>query len=203
MVITDLYLGALAGLLFGLSFGALEIGKRRFGWSPEITRRVAHIVSGGLVLLDYLWLTPLAFVLLVSAGGVLFFAASRARLLTSVNDVRRRTVGQFVLTLGYLGAFAVSMGRTDIFVASVLIITFADALAGLTGDLLASPQRTWWGSTVFFTVTMIILVSMGTPEPLVAIGVAATLTAIERVSPWGLDNVTVPVAAAALLHLSL
>lgn len=186
-------------LLFGAVFSGIEFAKRRFGLSAEITRRVAHVAAGLLVLLDYALLSPVLFVTLVGGGWFLFFAASRLKLLTAVNDVARRTYGQYVLTAGYLGAFGISQFKPAVFVPSVLIVTFADSLAGLVGTLVKSPRRTVAGSVVFCVTALVILLATNAAPLHVAIGIAASLTVVERFTPLGLDNVTIPVVAALLL----
>ena len=186
-------------LLFGVVFGAIEFTKRKFGVSPEIMRRVAHIASGFLLILDYLYLPQIVFVVLVASGGVTFYVLSRLKLLTSVNDVSRRTIGQYVLTFGYLAAYFCSLPDLSVFIPSVLIVTLADSLAGLTGTLLKSPHKTWFGSAVFFIIALALILGTGAAALLPAIAIAATLAVIEKFSPLGLDNVTVPVASALLL----
>jgi phytol kinase len=199
MTSTEFVIVLAMALLFGVVFAGIEIIKRRWKISPEIMRRVAHIASGLLVLLDYVLLSPVLFVALVGGGWFVFFAASKLKLLTAVNDVARRTYGQYVLTAGYLGAFGISQFEPAVFVPSVLIVTFADSFAGLVGTLVRSPRRTMLGSLVFFVIALGLLIATSAAPVLVAIGIAATLTLIERVSPLGLDNVTIPVAAALLL----
>lgn len=195
VVITTLWMA----VLFGAVFGAIETVKRRFGISSEVMRRVAHVASGLLVWLDYILLPPLVFVLLVGGGWFVFFTVSKLNLLTSVNDVARRTYGQYVLTAGYLGSYGISLWEPAVFVPSILIITFADSFAGLAGTLLKSSHKTWIGSSVFFAVSLAILLVTGIVPIGASVVVALSLTVIERFTPLGMDNVTVPVAAALLL----
>lgn len=186
-------------VLFGAVFGAVEIVKRQFGISSEVMRRVAHVASGLLVWLDYVLLPPLVFVLLVGSGWFVFFTVSKLNLLTSVNNVARRTFGQYVLTAGYLCAYGISLWEPAVFVPSLLIVTFADSLAGMVGTLLKSSQKTWIGSLVFFSVALAILLLTGVVPFWPSVIVAISLTVVERYTPLGFDNVTVPVASALLL----
>lgn len=193
-------------LIFCVSFAAIELIKRKFGISPEIMRRFAHMVSGCVVILEYIYLPSIWVVVLIIGGGLLFYIFSRLNLLTSVNDIERQTYGQYVLSLGYLCTYIVSVSNPRVFIPAILIITFADSLAGLVGTLLKSKIRTWTGSITFFLVALGILIGYGDGltypsngmlfiTPVIALG----LTIVERQTPLGFDNLTVPVAAALLL----
>ena len=186
-------------LLFGVVFGAIELIKRRFGVSPEIMRRVAHIASGILVIIDYYCLPQLVFVPLVASGAVTFYMFSRRKMLTSINEVSRRTIGQYVLTFGYLAAYFIALPDLSDFVPTVLIVTFADSLAGLAGTLMKAERKTWLGSAIFLGVAFGLLIATGVATAVPALLIALSLTAVERFTPFGLDNFTVPVASALLL----
>jgi dolichol kinase len=185
-------------LLFGAVFAAIEVSKRKFNLPTEIMRRVAHISSGLLVIIDYLVLPAIPFVVMITSGGVLFLVLSRLNLFSSINNVQRHTFGQYVLTFGYLSAYLISLNKPEIFIPTVLILSFADALAGLYGTLTKAKNRTVLGSVVFFIISLVILLSTGT-QLLPALVIATSVTLVERVTPLGFDNVTVPLATALLL----
>jgi dolichol kinase len=178
---------------------ALEAAKRKFGFSPEITRRFVHIWSGLYTILDFMLLPSFWFLILIaiSLGGIAL--SQWFGWLTSVHKVKRRTFGEVFLPMGSLATWAISQGDPKVFIPSLLIMTFADSLAGITSDLLKQPRKIWRGSVVFFAVTAIIL-GLGTQLDLLrAFIMAAALTAVERFSPLGSDNATVPVGAALFL----
>jgi dolichol kinase len=78
-------------------------------------------------------------------------------------------------------------------------MTFADSFAGLTSDLLKKERKVFQGSIVFFVVAFLLLVE-NTHLPTGHIWLAAlVVTLVERFSPLGTDNATVPVATALLL----
>jgi dolichol kinase len=193
-------------VLFFVSFAGIELLKRRFGFSPEYTRRLAHMVSGCVVILEYLYLPPFWVLFLMIGGGVIFFIASQMNLLTSVNDVSRQTYGQYVLTLGYFCVYILSFSDQTVFIPSILVITFADPLAGLVGTIMKADKPTILGSIVFFLVTFGILCQFGgVLKPLEGLDVsiyavcAYVITLAERWTPLGFDNLIVPVATALLL----
>lgn len=199
MTQTTVLLASAFALLFVVVFGAIELIKRKFGASPEVMRRIAHMASGFLLILDYVYLPQAVFVALVAAGGITFYVLSRFKLLTSVNEVSRRTVGQYVLTLGYLAAYFISLSDLSVFIPTVLIVSLADSLAGLAGTIAKSQTKTTFGSLVFFAVALILLLATGSVTVLPALVIAAALAIVERITPLGFDNVTVPIASALLL----
>lgn len=193
-------------VLFFASFAGIELLKRRFGFSPEYMRRFAHMISGCVVILEYLYLPPFWVLFLMIGGGVIFFIASKMNLLTAVNDVSRQTYGQYVLTLGYFCVYMLSLSDPSVFIPSILVITFADPLAGLVGTMMKAETPTILGSIVFFLVTFGILCQFGgVLKPLEGLDVsiyavgAFEITLAERLTPLGFDNLVVPVATALYL----
>ena len=199
MTLQDLWLSVAYTALFAVVFGAIEFVKRRFGAPTEVMRRVAHMASGLLLILDFYTLSPTVFVVLITGGGVLFYVLSQRKIFTSVNDVARRSVGQYVLTVGYLAAYGIAQFDMSVFIPSVLIITFADSLAGLYGTLIGAERRTIVGSAIFFAVALLVLVGAAGVAVLPAIAMAAALTLVERFTPLGFDNVSIPLVSALLL----
>lgn len=189
-LLSTFYIGAVA---------LLEAASRRFGWSPEVTRRIVHVFSGLSTLLDYFLLPSAWFVILITISLLGIAASQKFGWLTSVHSVRRRTYGEVFLPIGTLTTFAISGGDASYFVPALLIMTFSDAAAGITSDLLRLERKSFRGSLVFFAVTLGILLafSVGTMQALLY---ALTLTMVERVSGFGSDNATVPAVAALLLR---
>ena len=102
------------------------------------------------------------------------------------------------MPLGLLLGAVIAGGNEVAFVAAAVILGLADVAAGLVGDARGSETKTWLGTAAFAAVAMVVLMVLGKGAlRSVALGVALAL--VERVSPWGTDNVTIPVAAAAAL----
>lgn len=180
----------------------LEVLRRKFGYSPELTRRLVHIVSGISTLVDFLLLPSPWFLALISISLVGIAASQYFGWLTSVHKVKRRTFGEVFLPVGTLSTWAITQGDAKLFVPSLLIMTFADAAAGIVSDILHAKRKVWQGSAVFFAVAFAILF-VYVANPFSAIIVALGVTAVERLSPYGSDNASVPIASAALLLLAL
>lgn len=196
----DLWLRAFAlGFGFLIFVTLVEIAKRKLGWSSELTRRLVHIGAGMSALLDYLFVPGWLFLILSLGGGLIFAVSFRVNLITSVHSVTRRTYGELWLTAGVVGAYLISLAKPDIFIPSLLTVTFADSAAGLVSDLFKQPRKMWRGSIVFFAISFCIFLS--SQGLLLAATKALIVTAVERYSPLGSDNVTVTISAAALLLL--
>lgn len=186
--------------LFLSAFISLEFAKRKLNWSPELTRRLAHIGSGLCGLLDYLLVSETTFLILMLLGIPFILISYRRNIFSSVHNVKRKTYGEIFLAVGVVVAYLVSLAKPEVFIPSLMIITFADSLAGLVSDFYKQPRKMLRGSVMFFAVTLTILLIFGYPLG-GAVAVALVLTAIEKFSPLGSDNLTVPTASAALLLL--
>ena len=192
-------------LALGLSVGylvvvlAIEILKRKRKVSSEITRRLIHIFSGVYTVLDYFLLPAAWLIALITLSLIVMAISQRYGWFSSIHDVKRRTYGEIFLPIGTLLTYAISQGRPEIFIPSIFIMTFADSFAGLTSDLLKKERKVFQGSIVFFVVAFLLLVE-NTHLPTGHIWLAAlVVTLVERFSPLGTDNATVPVATALLL----
>ena len=196
----------LTGLIYSSGFLLilllLEHITRKNNSNKELTRRIAHILSGlfgasmGLVLESSVFITfVLVFLVIISLSyGLKFFS--------SIHNVRRKTFGEIFLPLGILIAYLLADGTMTHFLASVLILAISDPLAGIAGDI--SNKKLTYGSIVFFVSTLLILLATFKFEQFIFIVLIALLvTFVERVSYYGTDNLTIPLASSLLLKLML
>ena len=195
MIVFALATAVLVALMAGL-----ETLVRRFGWRHETTRRIAHVLACLYAVVAHAHLPLGAFVLACSVFLVALVVSRRGGLLTAVHVTRRDSLGEVYLPGGIvIAALAGGIaGSDDVFLAGILILAFADVAAGVTGDILKSPSKTWRGSLAFFAVSILVVQACGF-SPLVSLAVAVAATAVERVSSRGTDNLTVPLAAGTLL----
>jgi phytol kinase len=83
------------------------------------------------------------------------------------------------------------------FIVGILLLAISDAAAGLIGRFIAKDKKTDVGSVVFFIVSFIILLTgFGVVD---ALFVALILAFVERISPYGFDNLTIPLAYLFML----
>lgn len=214
-------------LLIALSVGGLlaaMVGVRalagRYGWSAELQRKCVHITTG-----LYALTLPLTFseawpVLLLCGLSVVVLGLMRlpvfakSEIGSTIHGVERKSYGEVLLavTVGLL--FFRSLGNPVLFVLPVLVLTFSDAAAALTGVrygtrifAVEDGTKSLEGVVMFFLVTFIIamvtlLLMTDAPKLnviLLSLVIAAFGAQLEADSWRGLDNLFVPVG----LHLFL
>lgn len=182
----------------GAVFGALEWRVRAGSLSPENGRRVSHVAGCAYAIGIHAVLPMWGFVAVAGTFVVLMATSKLLRLLRSIHAVRRSTWGEVYMPLGMGIAALIVTDDQRAFVASIAILGLADVAAGLVGDVRGSLTKTWGGSVAFVAVTLVILLAARYGivfSALLALGLAA----VERLSPRGLDNVTIPVVCAAAL----
>jgi phytol kinase len=190
--------------------------RRRWPDQPEWSRKVVHIGSGPVLLLAW-GLGIDRRIALPVAGLVTLLAAlnHRIRVLPAIEDVDRRSYG----TIAY-GATIVLLlllwwpAQPAAVAAGVLVMAWGDGFAGLIGPSWPSPSWQVWGQkrSLLGTATMA-LASLGALALVRQLALAAGLTApdlgalaamallattLEQVAWLGMDNLSVPLAVAAL-----
>lgn len=177
-----------------------EILMRKGFINVNISRRFSHIASGLFAIYMALNFSPELF-LLCNGGLLIFIALSYWRnLLRSVHNVKRKTYGEVFLPLGIFVTYALWHNTLDVFVTAVLVVTIADAAAGIIGDLRRNARSSRIGSVVFFACTITILLLSGHSIPEAA-SIAFITTVVEKISPYGSDNLTIPITIAMLVSL--
>jgi phytol kinase len=198
--------------LAGLSLLALWV-RDRWPHHREWSRKLVHIGAGPVVLIAW-WLGIDRAIALPAAATVTVIAAlnHRFRLLPAVEDIDRHSYG----TVAYGASFTLLLwlwwpARPDAVAAGVLVMAIGDGLAGLLGPMVASPSWSVLGErrSLAGTAAMALagLVALGVitllpgsqPPPSAALLlIAAAATALEQFALFGIDNLTVPLAAAWL-----
>lgn len=177
---------------------------------------MVHIGAG--LVLPLAWGFGLSRWIAAPAAGVVTLLAllnHRRRILPAVEDIDRPSYG----TVAYGASITLLLwlgwpAHAAAVCAGVLVMALGDGLAGLLGPIRESPswmvlgqRRSLLGTAVMASASLATLVALaafcrgqGLPAPgaeaVVVIAAAATL--LEQVAVGGLDNLTVPLAAAAL-----
>ena len=129
-------------------------------------------------------------------------------LLSHIHKVDRKTWGEIFYPLGIMIA-AISFLPNAIasFRIVVLILGVSDLLANIIGTHLGSHsfevfkcRKTIEGSIAFFISTLIILLIFQI-NPLIAIFISMIASMAEFLSPYGSDNLIVPIIVSVLLIL--
>jgi phytol kinase len=223
-------LGLSYAYAFGMLLVVEAVG-RRLGWRQEVTRKIIHIGAGmwvwGLVaLFDHrAWgVVPFATFIVLN---YLFWRKQTFSTMDSERSSPGTVYFAISITLLLLLLWRTGGGtdRVAVALAAIMAMTWGDALASLVGMRWGKRKYAFWGHTrslegsaamaagTFATVPLTLwlvpgsaLSPAGLPLAwggLVAASAAATAvaTAAEAVSPAGTDNLTVPLATAAVLLL--
>lgn len=219
--------GAWQLLLIAVSVGGLLLAMAgvhtlaaRFSWSAELQRKCVHIATG-----LYALTLPLTFseawpVVLLSVVAVLVMSLMRlpafatSGIGSTIHGVGRKSYGELLLAISVGFLFVRSLGEPVLFVLPILVLTFSDTAAALTGvrygrRLFAVEDgvKSLEGVVMFFLTTFIIamitlLLMTDVPKLnviLLSLMVAAFGAQLEADSWRGFDNLFVPVG----LHLFL
>ena len=196
------------GIWILLVLSAALVCRKRWPEQRELSRKIVHIGTGPVVVLAW-WLSipasiavPVAFVITVITA-----INHRMQVLPAVEDVDRNSYG----TVAYGLAISLLLllfwpEQAAAVCAGVLVMAFADGLAGLVGRGMTSPSWTVWQQrkSIAGTVTMglvtalvlilLVLISQSPLHPLRLIAVCALAVGLEQWGRWGIDNLTVPMA---------
>jgi phytol kinase len=199
--------------------GAAEGLRKWHGYSVDFTRKFIHIAVGmwayGTVLLFeqrvFAIIPPLAFV------AINVFSYWRGTF-KAMETGEKGNLGTIYFPLSFAALIWLFWGRPHLIVAGLMPMTWGDALAAVIGRRIGRRRYTVLGSTrsvegsmmMFFAgwvATSVALMLLGTSDPVTALWVSAVTAfgaaVVEAVSPWGIDNLTVPAVSALILALML
>jgi phytol kinase len=204
---------AVAGWLTLLSLLSLLV-RDRWPAQQEWSRKVVHIGAGPVVLIA--WWCGIDRVIAVPAAALVTLLAAvnhRVRVLPAIEDVDRHSYG----TIAYGASITLLLGwwwpqHPDAVVAGVLVMALGDGLAGLLGPLIPSPswkvldqRRSMAGTATMALASFAVLETLAplvggnlVPSTAAILAITAVAVLLEQFAPWGLDNLTVPLAVAGL-----
>ena len=194
--------------IIGISF----LCKKYFPKKQELSRKIVHIGTGPVIILAWLFEIPksIAFfsaLLITIVLGINY----QYRLLPAIEDIERKSFGTIAygisITLLLLlfwprHASSISIG--------VLSMAFGDGLAGLIGRSINSPKWSILGQSKSvagtFTMGSVVAITSATIssinnlgiQPIEIIVIALIATFLEQISPWGIDNITVPIGVTCI-----
>ena len=186
--------------------------KRYFPKKEELSRKIIHIGTGPVILLAWLFNIPknIAFfsaLFITIALGINY----KYRLLPAMEDIERKSLGTIAYGISITLLLLLFWPRYASSVSiGVLSMAFGDGLAGLIGRSINSPKWLILGQTksivgtftmasvVAITSTTISSVNNLSMNPLEIIGISLIATLLEQISPWGIDNITVPIGVTCM-----
>ncbi len=201
------------------AIGAAEGLRAWRTYSVDFTRKFIHIAVGmwayGTVLLFesrvFAIIPPLAFV------AINAFSYWRGTF-KAMETGEKGNLGTVYFPLSFAALIWVFWGRPHLIVAGLMPMTWGDALAAVVGRRIGRRRYTFLGSTrslegsmtmflASWVATSIALLLLGTGNPIAALLVSAVTAfgaaIVEAISPWGIDNLTIPTISALILATML
>jgi|WetSurMetagenome_2_1015567.scaffolds.fasta_scaffold00319_14 phosphatidate cytidylyltransferase len=194
-----------------------------FRMKAEYSRIISHVLAGiASLFLMRLFTSYWYIISLCIQSAIFLFISKKMGLLGSHHQVSRKTNGSSFFFIGIMSACLISVIRNDIslFVLAVAVLTISDpvaALAGLNRKSVCWPKlfsdtpssKTLIGSLAFFVSTVAVLLagmsiySFRTTPYLIIVSLLFSLivTITEAVSPYGTDNISIPVVVSTGLML--
>ena len=196
------------GIWMLLVLSAALVCRKRWPEQRELSRKIVHIGTGPIVVLAWWLAIPAAIAVPVALAVTVITAVNhRIQLLPAVEDVDRNSYGTVAYGLAISLLLLLFWPDQAVAVcAGVMVMAFADGLAGLIGRGMTSPSWTVWQQrkSVAGTLTMglvtalvlflLVLISQSPLRPLRLIAVCALAVGLEQWGRWGIDNLTVPMA---------
>jgi len=203
--------------LFGV-LGAAEWLRRRCGYSVEFTRKVVHIAAGMtayfLLLFEHRSIGLIPPVSFIFINALSYWKGTFQAMETG----ERGQLGTIYFPLSFAILAFLLWDRRVMLVAALMPMTWGDALAAVVGRrwgrrrfLVPGGARSLEGSLTFFLVAWVVTALplallpgsqfAGGDALWAALEVAAATALVEAVSPWGVDNLTVPAVSALVLWL--
>lgn len=175
----------------------------------NITRRIAHILSGIFVFFLPNFLSAQQIVILSVLFAVFLYITKYFRFFSSIHKVDRKTLGEIYFPLGVgISAFFFLPQNVVAFQFGVLVLTISDAFGGLIGEfygkhiIFKHSKKSFEGSAVFLALTYLLFLSFTSFKlrdyALTGLISAASLTFLELILAYGLDNLFLPSVSALL-----
>jgi dolichol kinase len=216
------WLALIASFLYVFAAIGIAEGLRKWrGYGVDFTRKFIHIAVGmwayGTVLLferrTFAIIPPLAFV------GINGLSHARGTF-KAMETGEKENLGTIYFPVAFAAIIWLLWGRPHLVVASLMPMTWGDAMAAVIGRRFGKRRYTVLGSArslegsvamfLFGWVTTFVALALMAPEGLglarammISAVMALGAAVVEAASPWGLDNLMVPAASMLMSVLML
>lgn len=191
--------------------GVSELGWRKHWLNNEIGRKFVHITVGTFVAFWPFFLSWNQIRLMSVAFLVAVIVSDYFKVFRAIHSVQRPTFGEvfFALTVGLLTFITHSKG---VYAAALLQMSLADGFAAIFGTRygrenkyhIMGHTKSIAGTATFMVVSLVILLGYsawsvaGLHVPVIVFA-AVSAALLENISPFGLDNLVVPLFVGLLL----
>ncbi|MDO8269503.1 MAG: hypothetical protein Q7T54_02425 [Candidatus Levybacteria bacterium] len=196
-------------VLSGLLIGGVEVIKRKYLISPNITRRVTHICAALIAVAASFFIDKTIIIISCIGFSFLLLWGRKRSLFTSINSINRKSYGDVYFPLGEaLAAFILLPDNIKPFQFGILVLGISDAVAGSVGEkygkhpiTFLKNNKSYEGALVFclctFFLTSIFISGIG----LHLVFIPLVLTVIELGLGDGTDNLALPIWGGVLISL--
>lgn len=223
----DIQIGLTVIFLFAfiLLLTFVEMVYRRLGLDGEITRKFAHFAATlSTITFPYLFDDHWYVLSLAVIFFLLLFISRNHSYLKSIHDIKRISVGSYLLPVAIYLTFLVShlMNNDFLFILPMLVLAICDPVAGIMGINLQQYnhkiriftwklQKTWLGTISFFVSCFLInIVALYFNQMRidleilwVAVVISVVSSVVELISWKGTDNLLIPMSVLLVLVFML
>ena len=214
MTISDPIALMFAFLYVSVVLAVSEMLRRGLRLSVDLTRKFVHIAVGmiafPLVLLFQSWqfaiIPPLVFI-------VVNYVSYRRHIFAGMETAERGQLGTIYFPISFSILIPLLWSQPALLAASLMPMTWGDAFAALIGQRFGKRKFTVLGQTrsiegsltmFVFSLLAVFLTLLFFAQPLAtsfvfALIVALIASVVEACSPFGIDNLTVPLSSAIVL----
>ena len=214
MTISDPIALIIAFLYVSVVLAVSEMLRRGLRLSVDLTRKFVHIAVGmiafPLVLLFQAWqfaiIPPLVFI-------VVNYVSYRRQIFAGMETGERGQLGTIYFPISFSILIPLLWSQTALLVAGLMPMTWGDAFAALIGQRFGKHKFTVLGQTrsiegsltmFVFSLLAVFLTLLFFAQPVAtsfvfALVVALIASIVEALSPFGIDNLTVPLSSAIAL----
>lgn len=202
-----------------------ELIYRRLAPAGEITRKFAHF-SSVLATVPFPYIFPSHWYILVLAFlfALVLFITQNGKLLNSIHDIKRKSIGSYLLPIAIYLTFLVSdlLDNKFLYILPMLILAVSDPMAAILGINIKSYNgriklfgeklnKTWLGSGAFLISSFVISIiafyfnrGVFDFETFWLAMLIAVATMFAEMLSWrGSDNLSIPLSAVIVLVLFL
>lgn len=186
----------------------------------EYARKYIHILAG-IFVASWPYFMSMRQIQLVSVLALLVVIVSaRLSIFNAINDVKRHTYGQYLYPIG-VGLSALFANANWIFILAILFVALSDGMAAVIGNKWGAKSaeykmfgmhKTYIGSLAYVSfayVSLGLAALLGGSQIIyqhqlvMLLWLPVVTTFLEAVTPYGLDNITIPLLVVLACNMLL
>jgi phytol kinase len=211
----------LAFVYVAVAIALAEVLRKAFRLSHDFTRKFIHVAVGMISIPTVIWFSDLRWAIVPPLAFVAInYLDYRFGLIQAMMSSNRSNLGTVYFPLSFAAILILFWGNpaaptehSRLIIAALMPLTWGDALAALVGERFGQHRYPILGQTRSFEGTLVMCIASALATWLalgaspawmpIALAVALGASLAEAVSPWGIDNLTVPAVSAFILTIAM